>query len=110
MSNRGPAFVVLYRWRIHPNHESSFIEAWSRITELLRSAGGSFGSRLHRGSDGIWYGYAQWPDDEIRQRAFSLSLDPAASAHMRAAVAESRHEVVLESVSDFLFLPNEPSA
>ena len=107
MSHRGPGFVVLYRWRLHPGQESSFIEAWSRMTELLRSAGGSLGSRLHRGSDGIWYGYAQWPDDEIRQRAFSRSLDPAANAQMRGAIAESLPEVVLESVSDFLILPND---
>jgi len=102
--------VVLYRWRLHPDRESSFIEAWSRMTELLRRAGGSLGSRLHRGSDGIWYGYAQWPNDEVRQRAFSQALDPAASAQMRAAVAESLPEVVLESVSDFLVLPSEPGA
>jgi hypothetical protein len=110
MSNRGPGFVVLYRWRLHPGLETSFVEAWSRITELLRDAGGSLGSRLHRGSDGIWYAYAQWPNDEIRQRAFSQSVDPSASAQMRAAVAESFPELVLESVSDFLVLPNEADA
>ena len=107
MSNHGPGFVVLYRWRLHPGLESSFVEAWSSITELLRDTGGSLGSRLHRGSDGIWYAYAQWASDEVRQRAFSLSVDPAASAQMRAAVAESYPELVLESVADFLVLPRE---
>lgn len=110
MSHRCPGLVVLYRWRLHPGLETSFIEAWSRITELLRSAGGSLGSRLHRGRDGIWYGYAQWPDDETRQRAFERSLDPAASAQMRAAVAEPFPEVVLECVSDYLILPDEAGA
>ena len=37
------------------------------MTEALRVTGGSLGSRLHRGSDGIWYGYAQWPSEETRQ-------------------------------------------
>ena len=106
MSDRGLGFVVLYRWRLRAGLEPSFVEAWSRVTEALRTAGGSLGSRLHRGNDGIWYGYAQWPSDEVRQRAFSLALDPAARAQMRAAVAESLPEIVLESVSDYLVLPS----
>ena len=106
MESHGPGLVVLYRWRLHPGLEASFIEAWSRVTELLRSRGGSLGSRLHRGSDGIWYGYAQWPDDETRQRAFAHPLDPAAAAQMRSAVAESFPEVLLEPVSDYLVLPH----
>jgi hypothetical protein len=100
----------LYRWRRHPGSEASFIEAWSRVTELLRNRAGSLGSRLHRGNDDIWYGYAQWPNDQMRQRAFAQSLDPAALAQMRAAIAESLPDVLLEPVSDFLVLPNELGA
>lgn len=106
MNDSGPGLVVLYRWRLHPGAEASFTEAWSRITESLRSHAGSLGSRLHRGSDGLWYGYAQWPDDAARQRAFAQLLDPEAGAQMRAAVAESFPEVLLEPVSDFLVLPS----
>ena len=108
MSDSGPGLVVLYRWRLHPGSEESFTEAWSRITQSLRSHAGSLGSRLHRGSDGLWYGYAQWPNDEVRQRAFALPLDPEAAAQMRAAVAESFPEVLLEPVSDFLVPPTVP--
>jgi hypothetical protein len=25
-------FIVLYRWRLHPGMEDSFVAAWSRIT------------------------------------------------------------------------------
>jgi hypothetical protein len=85
--------------------EASFTEAWSRITLSLRSDAGSLGSRLHRGSDGLWYGYAQWPDDAVRQRAIAQSRDPEASAQMRAAIAESFPEVLLAPISDFLILP-----
>lgn len=106
MSVHGPGFVVLYRWRLHPGSEPSFVAAWSRITDLLRSEAGSLGSRLHKGDDGLWYAYAQWPDDATRQRAFALDVAPAASARMRAAIAESFPEVVLESVSDYLMLPH----
>lgn len=106
---RGPGLVVLYRWRVRPALEASFVDAWSRISELLRSQGGSYGSRLHRGNDGLWYAYAQWPDEETRQRAFAQSLDPAASAMMRAAIEESPPDIVLESVADYLVLPQNPS-
>ena len=108
--DRGPGLVVLYRWRLEPGREPAFIEAWSRVTGLLRSRGGSLGSRLHRGGDGLWYGYAQWPDAETRQRAFADPMDPAASAQMRAAVAESFPEILLEPVSDFLVLPHAQRA
>jgi len=106
----GPGLVVLYRWRLHPGSEASFIAAWSRITESLRTHAGSQGSRLHRGNDGLWYGYAQWPDDATRQRAFAQPLDPEASAQLRAAIAESLPEVLLAPVSDFLVLPSASGA
>lgn len=110
MTDRGRGFVVLYRWRLHAGLEASFVDAWSRVTELLRTDGGSLGSRLHRGSDGIWYGYAQWPSDEARQRAFARVRDADLSAQMRAAIAEALPEVVLESVSDYLILPGRSGA
>lgn len=106
MSPEAPAlqscFIVLYRWRLRPGAEKTFVEGWARLTELLR-ARGSLGSRLHRGSDGIWYSYAQWPSAQRRKDIFALgSLDDGASAKMKAAVAESFPEVVLESVADYL--------
>jgi hypothetical protein len=103
--SHGPGFVVLYRWRLHAGMEASFIAAWSRITERLRREGGSFGSRLHRGNDGLWYSYAQWPSAVTRADAFAAPGDPADAEPMRAAVAESFPEIVLESVADFLVLP-----
>ncbi|MES2297509.1 MAG: antibiotic biosynthesis monooxygenase [Pseudomonadota bacterium] len=106
MSTTGPGFAVLYRWRLHEGAEASFVDAWSRISELLLSERGSLGSRLHRGSDGWWYSYAQWPSAQAREQAFSgPPLDPEASRQMREAIAESLPELVLESVADFMILP-----
>ena len=65
-------------------------------------ARGSLGSRLHRGDDGLWYSYAQWPSEEVRRKAFSAPRDPAPREKMRAAIEEELPEVVLDSVSDFL--------
>ena len=108
--NRGPGFAVLYRWKLHPGSEASFVEAWSRVSELLLTKRGSLGSRLHRGADGLWYSYAQWPSAEARTKAFSAgSVDPDASKEMRAAIAEELPEVVLESHADFMVLPYERS-
>ena len=102
----GPGIIALYRWRLHAGHEDAFVAAWSNVTRALR-ARGSLGSRLHRGPDGLWYGYAQWPDEATRQAAFAVE-DPTTSADvaiMRAAVAERLPELLLEPVADFLVLP-----
>jgi heme-degrading monooxygenase HmoA len=96
-------FIVLYRWRLHPGMEESFVAAWSRVTEILRTERGSLGSRLHQGNDGLWYSYAQWPSAKARDEAFALgSVDSSLSAAMEAAIAERFPEVVLEAVADFL--------
>lgn len=95
-------FIVLYRWRLHAGAEDTFVQGWSRITELLRSRG-SLGSRLHRGSDGLWYGYAQWPSAQARKDIFALgSLDEAASTRMKSAIAESLPEITLDARADYL--------
>lgn len=95
-------FVVLYRWRLHPASENTFIEGWSRLTELLRQRG-SLGSRLHRGSDGVWYSYAQWPSAKARDDAFALGpLDEAATAKIKSAIDERLPEITLDPVADYL--------
>lgn len=97
-----PGFVVLYRWRINPGTESVFIEAWSRISDLLRHRG-SLGSRLHLGNDGLRYSYAQWPSAQAREDAFALgSVDPDADEKMKLAIAERLPDIFLEPRADFI--------
>jgi hypothetical protein len=99
-------YVVLYRWRLHPGSEQAFIEAWSRVSRFLLTQRGSLGSRLHRGADGIWYSYAQWPDAAARQSAFSGPSGESASLDvMSAAIAERLPELELEPCADFLVAP-----
>ncbi|MDQ6685873.1 MAG: antibiotic biosynthesis monooxygenase [Pseudomonadota bacterium] len=96
-------FAVIYRVRVHAAMEEAYVAAWCRITERLRSERGGLGSRLHRGPDGIWYAYAQWPSAEARQQAFAQGpIDPEAEATMRAAIAERLPELALDPVADFL--------
>ncbi len=103
MNSAGPGFAVLYRWRLVEGADASFIEAWSRVSARLLSERGSLGSRLHRGPDGIWYSYAQWPSAEARQRAFAAGpVDPQAARQMADAIAESFPEIILEPVADYM--------
>ncbi len=102
--------VYLYRWRLKPGKEEQFKEGWQLITQRLREEHHSLGSRLHLGDDGIYYGYAQWPDRETRDLANLASTEATeARLKMRDATAESFPEVLLEPLSDWLVLPlNKP--
>jgi hypothetical protein len=107
-SRTGPGFIVLYRWRLRAGLEDQFIQAWSSVSRQLREQRGSLGSRLHRGQDGLWYSYAQWPSAAVRAKSASLPpIDPASRKLMQQAVEEELPEVVLESVSDFLVVAGD---
>lgn len=103
----GLAFCVIYRARVHPGKEATYIAAWSRLTKLLRSRG-SLGSRLHHGADGIWYAYAQWPNARTREEAFKLpSVDPVADQQVVGCISEYFPEIVLEPIEDQLVPASE---
>jgi len=95
-------FVVLYRWRLKEGLEKQFEEGWLTITEEFLETSESFGSRLHRGDDDIWYAYAQWPSRERMERANWSERVSAASERMSEAVQERFPETVLEIVADRL--------
>ena len=97
-----PGFAVLYRWRLKPGKEAQFVDAWSQVTKHYVRYRGGQGSRLHRGQDGVWYAYAQWPDAATRERAFAQDDQPEAHALMDDAIAERLSAIVLEPVADFL--------
>jgi heme-degrading monooxygenase HmoA len=100
-------FVVLYRWRIHEEYEEEFVKAWSRNSDIYLKELGSLGSRLHRGSDGFWYSYAQWPSEQARKEAFANgTADADASARMEIAIAERFPPVILNVQADFLQYPS----
>lgn len=97
-------FIALYRWRIDPELEKQFQDAWSAVTLHYRENYGSSGSRLHRGSDGLFYAYAIWPDNDARQSAFATQ-DEATIAHrelMNSAIVEHCPEIVLETIADHI--------
>lgn len=94
--------IYLYRWRLKTGQEEQFQRAWSTVTEYLREKG-SLGSRLHVGDDGLWYGYAQWPSMEEREKIeWGPSEALEARESMKNAVAMSFPEIVLQPVRDYL--------
>lgn len=95
-------FAVVYRVRLHPGMAEQYIRDWSLVTRLLRSERGGGGSRLHRGPEGVWYAYAQWPSAAARAQAFALGpVDPEAQ-RINEAISERLPEIVLEPVANYL--------
>ncbi|MCO6510262.1 MAG: antibiotic biosynthesis monooxygenase [Aridibacter famidurans] len=95
-------FTVLYRWKLREGFETKFVEAWTEVTEYHLANSGSCGSLLHKGDDGIWYAYAQWPSAEARQNAFSGDELKGAAEVMAKCVEERFPEIVLSVESDRL--------
>jgi hypothetical protein len=79
-------FVVVYRWRLKPGFEATHRAGWRAVTEAIRRAYATGGSRLHRDADGAWIAYAVWPDEETYQRAQQAA--PVAADADRALMRE----------------------
>lgn len=97
--------AFLYRWRLKPDFEQQFIDSWSEITAYYREHAGSLGSRLHRGSDGVWYAYAQWAVEGQREAAFDQIPAHPSREKMTEAIEEFLGEVRLEIAADLLLSP-----
>lgn len=69
--------AVIYRWKLHAGKEKAFIQAWSRMTALVRRHHGSRGSRLHRAGDETYLAYAQWPDRQTFMAFLAHAPTPA---------------------------------
>ena len=99
--------VYLYKWKIKSDKEKQFQDSWCFVTKELRDNANSLGSRLHKGSDGLWYGYAQWPDIDARDKVNIIHKEmEKARTQMRDAIEESYPYVVLHPVHDYLVKPN----
>lgn len=96
--------AVLYRWRVDPAKERAFEDAWGEGTRLIHETCGSWGARLHKGKDGLYWSYALWPDEETRRRCFKATdvMKHESFATMRAAILETFDEIVLDPRVDVL--------
>ena len=96
-------FIVIYRWRLHPEKEAQFQQVWSRNTPLIIERCGGLGSRLHKAEDGTWLAYAQWPDKATWERSYAVpEWDAEGSKLFLEAILESFPRILLEPQADFL--------
>ena len=97
--------AVLYRWRLKPGREAEFAAAWAEGTALIHKACGSYGARLHEGSDGLLWSYAAWPSEESRQKCFKENnwFEMECFRVMQDCIAERFEEIPLGVVEDGLF-------
>jgi hypothetical protein len=96
--------AVLYRWRVEPSKERAFEDAWGEGTRLIHQRCGSYGARLHKGADGLYWSYALWPDEATRRRCFKETgiMKHESFKRMRAAIVEFFDEIALDPRVDEL--------
>ncbi len=100
MAKGASVFAVMYRWRIRLGREEEFREGWRRVTRAIHEQCGSYGSRLHRATDGTFVAYARWPSPEARDAC--EHGDAAGSRMMREAVEEDYPELTMLLLDDLL--------
>ncbi|NRD22120.1 antibiotic biosynthesis monooxygenase [Winogradskyella litoriviva] len=97
-------YVVMYAFRVKPNQEDSFIEAWKGLTSLIYKHEGSLGSRLHKKDDLKYLAYAQWPNQSTFDKA-GANLPEEANRYreiMKSACEKVEVLEKLEVVEDLL--------
>ena len=96
-------FAVIYTFEVIEGQQEQFIEAWTRLTELIREHRGGLGSRLHRDEQGRFVAYAEWPSREVF--AADTPLPDEADeviASMRASMSARDEPWFLASERDLL--------
>tara|TARA_R110002072_G_scaffold64835_11_gene160969 strand:- start:1873 stop:2706 length:834 start_codon:yes stop_codon:yes gene_type:complete len=99
--------AILYRWRLKPGREAEFRVAWAEGTRLIHQRCKSWGARLHEGEDGLFWSYALWPSEDVRQACFAdhdwFSQDCFKT--MQACIEERFDEIRLTLTDDALTPP-----
>ncbi|QNL19975.1 GNAT family N-acetyltransferase [Hyphobacterium sp. CCMP332] len=96
--------AVLYRWKLTPGTEDTFRKAWTEATRAIHKTCASYGARLHEGADGLFWSYARWPSEELRQKCWENEGlgDLPCFGTMRDCIEERFPEVVLTLTADEL--------
>lgn len=99
-------FTVIYRWRVKPEMEEAFRNAWHRRTEKIHAIRGSFGSRLLREYDGTLCAIALWPSQEAwHDTEPPLPDDGEDAATFREAILKTLPTLTMQTVDDLWRLP-----
>lgn len=62
-------FSLIYSFKVKHGYEKKFIKSWNKLTKYIYKYEGILGSRLHKATDGLFIGYAQWTDLLIWDRS-----------------------------------------
>ncbi|WP_421784459.1 GNAT family N-acetyltransferase [Hyphobacterium sp.] len=96
--------AVLYRWQLKAGTEETFRRAWVEGTQLIHKQCASYGARLHKDADGVFWSYARWPSEAVRSACFEthdfFSMDCFKT--MQACIEERFSETVLTLTDDEL--------
>ncbi len=81
-------FCVVYEFKVKPDGEKKFTEAWHTVTQDVIGQYGSLGARLHKSDQGDWIAYAQWPDRESWKVGHAVIDAEARQLHVDDCLAE----------------------
>ena len=88
---------MIYRCELIPGRKRQFEEGWRAGTAAITKEFAGWGSRLHRGDDGIVFAYAQWPDRATWETAMQSRMhhsNDAARARYRSAFEPGSFETL----------------
>lgn len=96
--------AALYHWKLKPGMEDTFREAWAESTRMIHKQCASYGARLHEGSDGLFWSYARWPSEAVRQACWDTHDFSKFESFqtMRACIETTFPEIVLTLTADEL--------
>ena len=97
-------FCVIYSFHVKSTRQTEFIDSWTELTKLIYKYVGSYGSRLHKVSDELYIGYAQWPDKNIWDKSGN-NLPEEANLYrenLRASCSHINTEYEMDTITDLL--------
>ena len=68
-------YCVAYKFTLLKDsleNRRAFIKCWVGLTEYFKSDCSALGSRLHEGTGGVFYAYAQWPSKTVFDAASEI--------------------------------------
>ena len=74
-------FVIMYEFNVKKDLADRFTQLWKKLTLLVDELSDSLGARLHKASDTLWIGYAQWPTKDSWENS---NLNQKAISELRA--------------------------
>ena len=96
-------YAVIYHWRLKPGaSEKEFLESWHNGTLDTFKNYGSYGSCLHKMSDGTYVAYARWPDREHWERMMQASREGRKPFSSKPFVEPINEPKCLEVLDDLL--------